>query len=59
MYVHNKDERNRNNINVNNVFDFQMTLEIIRNDDNPKPLNVEECRHRDNDQNGKKSCMHR
>ena len=37
---------NRNNIVSNNIFAFQVTSDIIRNDENPEPQNVEECQHR-------------
>ena len=31
---------------INNIFAFHVALDIIRNDENPKPQNVEECRNR-------------
>ncbi|RVW75329.1 Retrovirus-related Pol polyprotein from transposon TNT 1-94 [Vitis vinifera] len=36
----------RNNIVINNIFAFQVASDIIRNDEDPEPRNVEECRHR-------------
>ena len=42
-YVHNRKKLDRNKIITNNIFSFQMALDIIRNDENPKPQNVEEC----------------
>ena len=36
----------RNSIVVNNIFAFQVASNIIRNDEDPEPPNVEECRHR-------------
>ena len=35
----------RNNIVINNIFAFQVASNIIRNDEDPEPRNVEECRH--------------
>ena len=35
-----------NNIVINNIFTFQVTFDIIRNDEDPKLWNVEECWHR-------------
>ena len=35
-----------NNIAINNIFAFQVAHDIIRNDEDPEPQNVEECRHR-------------
>ena len=42
-YVHNSKQLDRNKVIINNIFSFQMELDIIRNDENPKPQNVEEC----------------
>ncbi|KAL6313570.1 hypothetical protein AAG906_006937 [Vitis piasezkii] len=39
-------ENYRNNIVINNIFAFQVAYDIIRNDEDPEPRNVEECRHR-------------
>ena len=44
-YVHKEDKWDRNNIVINNIFAFQVALDIIRNDENLKPQNVEECRN--------------
>ena len=38
----------RNNFDVNNIFAFQVALDIIQNDDDPKPQNTNECRQRNN-----------
>ena len=35
-----------NNIVINNIFAFQVTSNIIRNDKDLEPRNVEECQHR-------------
>ena len=45
-YVHKEDKWDRNNIVINNIFAFQVALDIIRNDEDPKPQNVKECRNR-------------
>ena len=42
-YVHKGDKWDRNDIVINNIFAFQVALDIIRNDEGPKPQNVEEC----------------
>ena len=47
-YVHNREKWDRNKFIFNNIFAFQMALDIIRNDEKPKPQNVEECRNRNN-----------
>ena len=31
---------------INNIFTFQVALDIIRNDEDPESQNVEECRNR-------------
>ena len=36
----------RNNFDVNNIFAFQVALDIIQNDDDPEPQNTNECRQR-------------
>ena len=41
-YVHKGYKWDRNDIVINNIFAFQVALEIIRNE----PQNVEECRNR-------------
>ena len=45
-YVHTGEKWDRNNIVINNIFAFQVAFDIIRNNEAPEPLNVEECRHR-------------
>ena len=45
-YVHKVDKCDRNNIVINNIFAFQVALDIIRNDEDLEPQNVEECRNR-------------
>ena len=44
--MHKEDKWDRNNIVINNIFAFQVALDIIRNDEDPEPQNVEECRNR-------------
>ena len=45
-YVHNREKWDQNKVIINNIFAFQMALDIIRNDENLEPQNVEECRNR-------------
>ncbi|KAL6321622.1 hypothetical protein AAG906_025454 [Vitis piasezkii] len=45
-YVHTGEKWDRNNIVINNIFAFQVAFDIIRNNEDPEPQNVEECRHR-------------
>ena len=45
-YVHTGKKQDRNNIVINNIFAFQVASDIIRNDEDPKPRNVEEYRHK-------------
>ncbi|KAL6315188.1 hypothetical protein AAG906_037420 [Vitis piasezkii] len=45
-YVHTGEKGDRNNIVINNIFAFQVASNIIRNDKDPEPRNVEECQHR-------------
>ena len=45
-YVHRGEKWDRNNFDVNNIFAFQVALDIIQNDDDPKPQNTNECRQR-------------
>ena len=45
-YVHRGEKWDRNNFNVNNIFAFQVALDIIQNDDDPEPQNTNECRQR-------------
>ena len=41
-YVHIGEKWDLNNIAINNIFAFQVALDIIRNDEDPEPQNVEE-----------------
>ena len=43
--MHNREKWDRNKVIINNIFAFHMALDIIRNDENPEPQNVEECRN--------------
>ena len=45
-YVHKGYKCDRKDIVINNIFVFQVALDIIRNDKDPKPQNKEKCRHR-------------
>ena len=45
-YVHRGEKWNRNNFDVNNIFTFQVALDIIQNDDDLEPQNTNECRQR-------------
>ena len=45
-YVHKGEKWDRNNFDVNNIFAFQVALDIIQNDDDPEPQNTNECRQR-------------
>ena len=45
-YVHKGYKRDQNDIVINNIFVFQVAFDIIRNDEDPEPQNVEECRNR-------------
>ena len=42
---------------INNTFAFQVALDIIRNNEDPKPQNVKEYRNR-NDFSERKEAMH-
>ena len=44
--MHNKEKWDRTKIVINNIFSFQVALDIIRNDEDLEPKNVEECRNR-------------
>ena len=46
--MHNREKWDRNKVVINNIFASKVVLDIIRNDEDPKPQNVEECRHRNN-----------
>ena len=39
-YVHMGEKWDRNNFYVNNIFAFQVALDIIQNDDDPEPQNT-------------------
>ena len=45
-YVHRGEKWDRNNFDVHNIFAFQVALNIIQNDDDPEPQNMNECRQR-------------
>ena len=45
-YLHTRKKWDRNNIVINNIFAFQVASNIIRNDEDPEPWNIEECQHR-------------
>ena len=44
--MHRGEKWDRNNFDVNNIFVFQVALDIIQNDDDPEPQNTNECRQR-------------
>ena len=44
-YVHNREKWDRNKLVINNISALQVALDIIRNDKDPEPQNVEECRN--------------
>ena len=41
--MHNIEKWDQNKVVINNIFAFQVTLDIIRKDEDPKRKNVEEC----------------
>ena len=45
-FVHKGYKCDRNDIVINNIIAFQVSLDIIRNDEDPRPQNVEESRNR-------------
>ena len=45
-YMHDGYKWDRNGIVINNIFAFQVALDLIRNDEDPEPQNVEEWRNR-------------
>ena len=45
-YVHNREKWDQNKVVINNIFVFQMALDIIKYNEDPEPQNVEECRNR-------------
>ena len=44
--MHRGEKWDRNNFDVNNIFAFQVALDIIQHDDDPEPQNTNECRQR-------------
>ena len=44
-YMHKGYKWDRNDIVINYIFVFQVALDIIGNDEDPKSQNMEECRH--------------
>ena len=42
-YVHTGEKWDQNNIVINNIFAFQVAFDIIRNNEDTEPQNVEEC----------------
>ena len=56
-YVHTGEKWDQNNIVINNIFAFQVTSNIIRNYEDPKPRNVEDCRHKNNWSKGKEAMQ--
>ena len=44
--MHKGNKWDRNNVVVNNIFAFQVALDIIQDDEDPKPQHVKECRKR-------------
>ena len=40
------EKQDQNNIVINNIFVSQVASDIIRNDEDPEPQNVEKCQHR-------------
>ena len=55
--MHNREKWNQNKVVINNIFSFQVALDIIRTDEDPEPQNVEKCRYR-NDWSRWKEDMH-
>ena len=45
-YIHEGRIWDRNTTHINNVFSFQVAMNIIRIDEDQEPKNVNECRHR-------------
>ena len=45
-YVQKGEKWDQNNFVMNNIFAFQVALDIIQNDVDPEPQNVNECRQR-------------
>ena len=42
-YVHNREKLDQNKVVINNIYAFQVALDIIRNEEDPEPQSVEEC----------------
>ena len=47
-YIHEGRIWDRNTTHINDAFSFQVAMDIIKNDEDQKPQNVNECRHRNN-----------
>ena len=47
-YIHDGRIWDGNTAHINNAFSFQVAMDIIRNDEDQEPQNVNECRHRNN-----------
>ena len=45
-YIHEGKIWDRNTTHINDAFSFQVAMDIIRNDEDQEPQNVNECRHR-------------
>ena len=45
-YIHEERIWDRNATHINDAFSFQVAMDIIRNDEDQEPQNVNECRHR-------------
>ena len=45
-YIYEERIWDRNTTHINNAFSFQVAMDIIRNDEDQEPQNVNECRHR-------------
>ena len=53
--MHNREKRDRNKVVINNIFTFQVVVDIKKNDEDPEPQNVNiEIIGR----NGKNLCRH-
>ena len=55
-YVHNREKWDQNKVIISSIFAFQMTLDIIRNDEDLESQNVEDVEIEMIGQNGKKLC---
>ena len=47
-YIHEGRIWDQNTTHINNAFSFQVAMDIIRNDKDQEPQNVNKCRHRNN-----------